>query len=210
MKKALILVGLMVVMSSIALAAISEQYVTPFDFPRRYGVERVTHYDPRVNYGRIDTTVYLEPAEHDKFKGVGRGGYAPFYASGVAKLRSSTWYGYPRAQATIKVKDLPYSDEEKVKFEAWLVDADTEYRLSMGTFLTTFGGYAEHSYRINNFFDPYEFVEITVEPLHDTDVRPGPVVVFGRIPDSPLGSTQYFNPEPRSSKMVTSSFESFG
>jgi len=189
---------LFIIVSVSVFAAISQQYKTPFDFPRRYGVERVTQYDPRTNYARIDTTVYLEPTEHSKFKGVGRGGYAPFYARGAARVHSTTWYGYPRASVDLKVKDLPPSYENQQVYEGWLVDIDSGYRLSLGTFTTTFGGVGEMKYTTENYFDAYDYLEVTVEPYNDPDVRPGPAVLIGNVP-----TPYHFNPEPAQKKIRT-------
>jgi len=208
MKKFIIVMA--VLLLSLSVVAIHDEYTSPFDWEfRRYGVERVgvervTHYDPRVNFARIDSMVYLNPVGVEDYKGVGRGGYAPFYARGTAKIRSSTWYGYPRAQVTITTKDLEPSDRIDSQFEAWLVDADTGYRLSVGTFTTLFGGVGELWYKADTYFDPYEWVEITVEPYDDIDVSPGPVVLLGRIPPP-----SNFNLPPKQAKMVTETFSEY-
>ena len=206
--KAFVLV-MIVLLVSLSVAALHD-YKSPFEWEyRRYGVERVgvervTHYDPRVNFARIDSTVYLSPVGVQDYKGVGRGGYAPYYARGTAVIRSSTWYGYPRAQAKIVTKDLDPSDRIKSQFEAWLVDADTGYRLSLGTFTTMFGGIGELWYKTDTYFDTYEWVEITVEPYDDLDVSPGPVVLLGRIPPP-----SHFNPPPKDAKMVTETIREY-
>ena len=197
-KRAFIVITLVALLSFSVVGAIMQEYKSNFEFPRRYGVERVTHYDPRVNFAKIDTFVYLEPANADKGKGVGRGGYSPIYPRGTVDMRSSTWYGYPRAEAVIKTKDLPASDEINGQFEAWLVDEETGRRLSMGVFTTRFGGTGLLQYRIDNYFDPYDTVEVTLEPLFDEDITPGPVVLIGPIP-----APRYFNPPPASRTMIT-------
>ena len=207
MKKIIIIVVLALL--SLSVIAIHDEYKSPFapfgiagrPYGLQRGVERVTHYDPRVNFARIDTTVYLGPPGVDTYKGVGRGGYAPFYARGTARLRSSTWYGYPRAQATITTKDIEPSDTIKSQYEVWLVDTDTGYRLSLGTFTALFGGVGELWYKADLYFDAYEFVEVTVEPYNDVDVSPGPVVLLGRIPPP-----TYFNPPPKDAKLVTQTY----
>ncbi len=205
MRKLAIFVTAIALLSLTVLAIVPEtSYKTPIDAPRRYGVERVTHYDPRVNFARIDTTVYLSPVEVEHFKGVGRGGYAPLYPRGTARVRSSTWYGYPRAQVNIMTKDLPPSYEINSQFETWLVDAETGQRLSVGTFTTGFGGIGTSHYVIDNYFDPYDFVEITVEPFDDMDVSPGPVALIGRIPPP-----RFYNPAPKSGLMITQTFSEY-
>jgi hypothetical protein len=202
-----IMVGLLMVLS---VAAIHEEYKSPFKWEfRRYGVDRigparVTHYDPRIGFARIDSMVYLSPPGVQDYTGVGRGGYAPFYARGTASIKSSAWYGFPRAQANFETKDLEPSDRINSQYEAWLVDEDTGYRLSLGTFTTLFGGVGELWYRTDNYFDAYEWVEITVEPYDDIDVSPGPVVLLGRIPPP-----TNFNPPPKQAKMITETFSDY-
>lgn len=173
-------------------------YKTGFNIERQTGVERVTHYDPRVNFARMDSIVYLRPVEFGDYYGAGRGGEAPFYYRGTARIMSSSWYGFPRAQAVIQVKDLPVTDKERVQFEVWLVDTNSNYRLSLGSFTTLFGGIGTLDYRIDNYFDAYDLVEVTVEPLDDMDEAPGEVILIGAIPPP-----THFSPPPRDSKMDT-------
>jgi len=197
MKRLAILFALLLATTA-ALAAISEQYKTPFEAPRRQGVERVTHYDPRIHIARIDSTVYLEPAQASKFEGVGRGGYAPFYARGTARIFSRTTTGFPSASVHIKTKDI----ESGKVYEGWLVDHDSGYRLSLGTFVTTgFGGVGELRYRTNNYLDPYDTVEVTLEPYYDEDPAPGPLVLVGLMPQP-----RHYDPAVKQAKMLTSSY----
>lgn len=176
-------------------------YKSAFDFPERLGVQRVTHYDPRVNFARIDSTVYLAPPGVEEQIGAGRGGYAPFYPRGTVRIRSSTWYGYPRAQLTVNTKDLPPSYNDDIQYEVWLVDEDSGYRLSTGTFTTGFGGIGEMWYQIDNYFDAFDWVEITAEPYDDNDVSPGPIALLGRVPPP-----NFYDPAPKDSKMITETF----
>ncbi|MCX6708744.1 MAG: hypothetical protein NTW67_03830 [Candidatus Woesearchaeota archaeon] len=206
----LLLVAMLVVLLSLpALAMVPEtSYKTAFDFPRRYGVERVTNYDPRVNYGRIDTTVYLSPVQVNQYKGVGRGGYAPFYPRATARIYATSSYGFPLATITIMTKDLPPSYDGNIQYEVWLVDLETNYRLTLGTFTTGFGGIGSLSYRANNYIDAYDYVEITAEPFDDLDVSAGPVALVGAIKDR-TPQPDYFNPPPKETRMVTTGFEKY-
>ncbi|MBS3148504.1 anti-sigma factor [Candidatus Woesearchaeota archaeon] len=196
MRKILIFAIVAALLAIPSFAALYEQYKTPFEIERRLGVERVTHYDARMNYPRIDDFVYLEPAQADKFVGVGRGGYAPFYARGSAKLRSSVWANVPYASLELSTKDLQPSDRINAQYEVWLVDDDSGYRLSLGTFTTQFGGIARFNYEAVTYFDPYETIEVTMEPYDDLDVLPGPPVLVAAIPRPHL-----FYPAPKDSKM---------
>ncbi|MEM3154516.1 MAG: hypothetical protein QW165_03040 [Candidatus Woesearchaeota archaeon] len=198
MKKLLIFLAILALASLSTIAL--HTYSTPLKSSRQYGqggVERVTHYDPRVNYQHMATNVYLSPLGVEDYVGAGRGGYAPLYARGSARIESSTWYGYPRSRVQIKTKDIPPSDRDMVQFEGWLVDAETGYRLSVGVFVTGFGGVGLLDYHVDNYLDPYDFVEVTKEPYGDLDVLPGEVVLVGVIPKA-----NYFNPPAKGAKMV--------
>lgn len=203
MKKLIFALAILSLLSVSAFAAIMEQYKTPFEFPRRYGVERLTHYDPRVSITKIDNTVYLEPAFLEASVGVGRGGYQPIFPRGIARVQSSEWDGYPRGSVTITTKDIPISDRVNAQFEAWLVDDDSGYRLSLGTFPTLFGGVGELRYNGPLYFNAYDRVEVTIEPFDDLDPLPGTLMLEGPIQQFPK---QPFQPPAKQSKMVTETF----
>jgi len=202
MRKLLLTIAIVALLSLSAIGL--ETYKTPFDFPPhtapRIGVQRVTNYDPRVNFQHMRVVVYLGPPGPVQFKGAGRGGSSAFYPRATAEIQSTTWYGYPKSKVDINTKDLTPSADLHGVYEAWLVDLDTGYRNSLGTFTAAYGGVGELQYDVNNYLDAYDIIEITAEPYDDSDVLPGPVVLVASIP-----STNYFNPEPKSSKMVNPS-----
>ncbi len=178
----------------------------------RAGVSRVTNYDPRVSrvgaFGEIDRFVYLRPATESVFEGAGRGGYAPFYERGTAKIDSKTFYKgkAPVGRVTINTKDIPASERAKGYFEAWLVDDETGYRQYLGAFTTTFGGVGELKYFANTYFDVYDRVEVTFKAFGDPNFGPGEPVLTGDIP--PLRPQPgYFNPPAKDSKMITGPIE---
>lgn len=193
-----------VIMSLVAASAVA-QYVSIFDFPRTQGVERVTHYDPRVNYERIDSTVYLEPYRFDKGEGVGRGGYSPIYPRATARVRSSTYYGYPRGSFQLSTKDIPASERVGGVYEAWLVDEDSGYRLSMGTFPAALGGVGTLNHNMWNYLNEYDTVEVTFEPYDDFDPLPGPIVLIGALPQS----HEHYNPQAKQAKLLTESIKTY-
>jgi len=205
MRKLIAILAIVALLSVTAFAL--HTYKTPLQSSRIYGtggVQRVTHYDPRVNYQTVNTQVAMTPPGPVNYPGAGRGGYNTQYPRGTANIKSITWYGYPRGRVQIKTKDLRASDQDHNQYEAWLVDQETGYRLSVGVFTTSFGGVGLLDYHIDKYFDPYDFVEITVEPLEDLDVSPGPVVLLGKIPEA-----RYFNPPPKGAKMVTESIKTY-
>jgi len=90
MRKAVIIIALLLVTSVAVIAATQAQfYRSPFPYPyyRSQGVERVTHFDPRVQESHIDSIVYLKAAEELTYPGYGRGGTPPFAARGTAKVK---------------------------------------------------------------------------------------------------------------------------
>lgn len=198
--KTLFVIIAVIALLSFSVIAEFNTYKTPLVSSHVYGqggVQRVTNYDPRVNFAHIKTMVYLSPPGPEQFKGAGRGGYAPMYPRGTAYIQSTPWYGNPLAKVDVNTKDLTPSANFDGHFEVWLVDTDTGYRSTVGTFTTAFGGVGELRYKTQNYFDAYDIVEITAEPFDDVDISPGPVVLQGIIP-APV----YFNPDAKSAKMV--------
>ncbi len=198
MRKIFFIIAVLAILS-LSAAAIGT-YKTPLVSSKKYGqggVQRVTNYDPRVNFQNINTFSYLKPPAPEIFPGVGRGGVAPMYPRGTAKIESITWYGYPRGRVQVNTKDIPASDRTNSMFEVWLVDVENGYRLSLGTFVTGFGGVGQLDYHVDYYLDPYDFVEITLEPYDDLDVGPGPVVLVGNIPQA-----NYYNPDAKQAKMI--------
>lgn len=179
-----------------------KDYVTGFNVSHRLGVERVTHFDSRVNIERLYTFVDLNATMNYYFPGTGRGGISPRFMRGRAMVTSEIANGLPKAEVRIRTKDLPDSGKDHTQFEAWLVDDDSGYRLSVGTFVTGFGGVAELVYHVNNYLDAYDRVELTIEPWNDLDVLPGQVILAGIIDHE-----KAFNPPAKSAKMATGGFE---
>jgi len=193
------------------------EYKSPFNIQNRIyqnilgvpaataGVQRVTHYDPRATrrggFAYIDKFIYLSPVNELRYEGVGRGGYAPYYARGTIKLRSTTWEGMPSARAKVTTKDIPASERIKGYYEVWLVDDDSGYSLLLGSFTASLGGIGELVYHSNTYFDAYDRVEITLKSYGDQSIGPGPVVLVGRIK-----TTTIYYPQAKSSKMITDSF----
>lgn len=199
MRKKILIIALIALFAvPVAFAALQETHNTVFDFEKRLGPQRVSNFDPRVNVVDINTWVYLEPVYKDEFEGVGRGGYAPFFPRGTARVKSGLWNGFPQSYVLLNTKDLPVSSRVGGHFEAWLVDDDTGYRLTMGTFTTIFGGVGQLRYRVDNFLGPYDRVEVTAEPFGDFDPSPGPVLLEGKITHD-----YFFTPAGRESKLLT-------
>ncbi len=162
------------------------------------GVWRITHYDPRVNYPRLNSQIPLTSPELVPFKGTGRGGYPPFWPSGYAYVRSTGSSGYPKSSIKITTKDIPSSFECKCYFEVWTIDDDTNYAQSHGVFYTAMGGAGAHRYTFNNYLGIYDRVVITQESFYDTNPQPGKIILEGAIPPS-----TYYNVQPKQTVMMT-------
>lgn len=168
---------------------------------KQSGVQRVTNYDPRVNFARIETTVYMDPVAKIEYAGTGRGGQVPFNARATARVKSYIWSGFPRAMVDVNTIDLPPSERVLGQYEVWLFDDDSGFQLSLGTFTTLGGGVGSFKYSTENYLDAYDKVVISLEPFDDLDVRPHIIIMEGNIPEP-----YYFDPVPKQSKMVTQVF----
>ena len=100
---------------------------------------------------------------------------------GEVYLQNTRWSnGEHNTIVKIKVDDLP--QPPGMLFEGWLVDTDTDYKLSIGVFGTNNFDRGKLTFRqhlVN--FDVYDKVVITKEPIDDTDPRPGVAVLEATI-----------------------------
>lgn len=170
---------------------ISEVYMKPDDIKfREGGVSRFNEYsyDPRIQYKKLETWVYLTPPEPPVFAK----GFPPYYPKGTAKLLSVRSAYEPSGQAIISVKDLRPSGQDHTYYQAWLYDADSGYHLNLGLFEAFPGGIGSIEYFGAQYFDEYDFVMITREPRFDMDPRPsGDIALVGKIQQK-----QYYEPLP--------------
>jgi len=185
--KTQILIGLlaMILLASFAFAA---EYKSPYPYGGssiytdvgRSGPQRITNYDVRVQEYSIDymsSMLPIEGADNETFFKK----YYPFYPRGSARIESRRSRYYPRAVVKISTKDLEPSYKRNSVYEAWLYDADTGYRLSLGIFKAAMGGVGVLDYKSNNYLDQYDYVVITEEPYPDPDPLPGEIVLIGPI-----------------------------
>lgn len=166
-------------------------YVKPEDIRfRPGGVQRFNEYfyDPRIQYKKLVTTVYLTPPQPPVFAR----GYPPFYPRGTARLQSVRSAYKPTGEVLIDVKDLRPSYQDNSYYQAWLYDAESGYALNLGQFETYGGGVGSMEYNGNHYFDAYDYVLITREPKDDIDPRPSnDEVLIGKIQQR-----QYYEPTP--------------
>src|SRR3989338_2879316 len=99
---------------------------------------------------------------------------------GTFSVESSQSRYKNRMSGTITIYNVDYLDQYDEIYEAWLVDFDTGYQLSLGLFIVDQDGYARFSYSSDNYVNVYDAVVVTREEYPDDDPRPsGDVVLVG-------------------------------
>ncbi len=144
----------------------------------------ISNFDPDVRgFARLDRSIDLLP-------------YSPVeqligpnmvLAKGTAHILSTgDEYGAglnkpsPKSQIIIQMINLQPASEGYV-YEAWLVDDETEYSLSMGLLKSGQGLTGQMVWAINRLVHMFEHVMITKEPFPDPDPSPGEIVLIGDI-----------------------------
>ena len=198
--KKIIYLGLLLGLLLVSLVLAGNVYPDKKETVAEKGPWKITHFDPRVRPIRFQNFIYMESPTPEPFEGVGRGGYPPFLARATAYIRTSESAGYPRTAITVNTKDLPSSFNERILFEVWLIDDDTDYALSAGMFFTSLGGSAEFEYNYNNYIGAYDRIVITKEHFYDPDPLPGEIVLEGLIEKR---EPDFFWPQPKQTMMIT-------
>ena len=175
----------------LSLPVLSDEIVTDYSTVPRHerGIERVTNFDPRIqSFYSWNDVVSLEPPGAAT---VSVDGYnAHRQPRGSAYISTTRAYNPPTATGSIsiKVKELDISQNYDTFFEAWLVDDETGYWLSLGLFNTDHFGngilntFLPERQRLYHNLDAYDAVIVTREPYPDVDPRPtDDVVLYGRI-----------------------------
>ena len=89
--------------------------------------------------------------------------------------------GLPMGQIFFRSKDLPPLDPLYL-YEAWLVDEDTGYPMSIGLFQpAAIGRITSLELTISTPLTAFDSMMVTVEPFPDDDPTPGPVILEGSI-----------------------------
>jgi len=144
---------------------------------------RISNFDPNMRgSSRRNVYVELEPLQtglifQNNFPTTSRGA-----ARLVSEVPGNT--GPPRGTVVMQVRDLLPIEKDEV-YEAWLVDEDTGYALSMGVFRPVTYGTTTFNFQTENFLHLYEVIMVTKEPFPDHDKWPGDdVVLVGSIPQT--------------------------
>ncbi len=176
-----ILIFMLILVSGIVLAA--HDYISNVYIPRARGEERITGFDPRISTYRLNAVVYLKPvAPQYGGTGYGRGGFFQRFPTGVARISSSRHQYYPRGHIELSANNLEETYKSNSLYQGWLFDEESGYSLNLGVFDTIgISGFGVLLYSINHYFDAYDYVIVTKEPLFDDDPSPGEIVLIGEI-----------------------------
>jgi len=144
---------------------------------------RISNFDPNIR-GYSKRNVYIELAPLQT--GLILQNNFPTTSRGVARLISEIPdnVGPPQGTVALQVRDLlPITNEEV--YEAWLVDENTGYVLSIGLLRPATYGTTTLNFKTENFLHLYETIMVTKEPYPDNDKWPSDdVVLIGNIPQT--------------------------
>ncbi len=145
---------------------------------------KISNYDPNIRgYARVDKVVDLLPYESTQIIDV------PVVSKGTARLLSfGNEYGaglnqaYPKTQVFIHMKDILPLGEDQI-YEAWLVDEQTGYTMSLGLMKSGISLTSSLSYESRKKIDNYEVLMVTREAYPDIYPGPSSEIVFFSIID---------------------------
>jgi len=159
------------------------------DFIRRgRDPTHISNSDPRIRgYTIRDVVVDLEPVDADW---VMQNDFIT-RSKGTARIISDyddvKGVDPPRTKVTLRVLNLPPLEQSQI-YQAWLVDEDTGYPLSIGMFRAPMTGISNLDFDASMSALIYDMIVVTVEPFPDTDLHPGMPVLVGMItPDRITG-----------------------
>jgi len=139
---------------------------------------RVSHYDSGFKGSRnLDLSVDLRPLftmTRDK---------KDLYSNGFARIMSQEYdqrAGLPLSEIHISVVKAPPSNRTET-LGAWLVDDDSGYPLHLGNFFVNAQGSGSFTYRVYQYFGPYDTLLLTREPLIADDPFPHEPVFVGDL-----------------------------
>jgi len=161
--------------------------------PRGRSPKNLARYDPKIRgFNIIDEVVELLPYEPSQAQ------FSGFDTTprGTARVVSlGDIYGatlsdpFPRTQIFINLINLPplgagYRGtplNTGLVYEAWLVDDESEYAMSLGIFEYRSGLTAQLRFENRFLADKFDELRVSVEPYPDNDPRPGEIILSGRI-----------------------------
>ncbi len=146
----------------------------------------ITNNDPGMRgYRVLDAVVDLEADDSVQIE------EKPVLAKGTARVLSrgdafgSVTNGDSEepSMVLIQTRNLPPVGDYQI-YEAWLVDEDNNYAMSLGLLRSGIDLTAQLRFTISRSLLPFEAVMITLEEFPDENPGPGKVVLSGKIPSS--------------------------
>lgn len=159
----------------------------------------ISNWDPQIRgYTIMNIYVELEPVDPSIILEQGKL-FLPGMQAGAARIISNREKGGDMFKTTIylQARDLVGLGTNEV-YEAWLVDEDTAYPLSLGIFVpATYGGLSSMNFEFDHYVHNYDMIMITREPFPDKDPNPGEVILIGdltqvRKADMSLSQESYY------------------
>lgn len=153
---------------------------------------RSSYFDPSMRgFSRLDVPVYMYPfsfleREYPEANMVDRNHLSKATARvlSLSNNYNSAFRKRPVSEIYMKIRELAPLNRDKL-YEAWLIDDESEYFLSLGLFNVGIAGTGSHDFSISRPIVGFDRVAITVEPFPDYDPRPsGEYALVGRIPHS--------------------------
>ncbi|MBI4148714.1 anti-sigma factor [Candidatus Woesearchaeota archaeon] len=143
----------------------------------RKGIERVTNFDARIQtHGYTwQAVAHLEPLVTPLLAR----GFPDIFPRGTANVYSARYNQDISSGVKIRVGELIPSYSREYVYEAWLVDRDTDYWLSLGLFDTIGRGTGElELQKLNRYLDYYDSVVVTREPFPDSNPAPSKEIML--------------------------------
>lgn len=144
---------------------------------------RVSNVDPGMRgFSLVDAAINLKPVEDSvviqNSRAVPISGIARLISSRDERPHASSIYA-PIGRVYIRTFGLPVLENEV--YEAWLVDEDSGYSLNLGVIDNSISSIGDLNFQIQRKLHLFDVIMVTVEPLLDTDPRPGEPVLIGEI-----------------------------
>jgi hypothetical protein len=154
--------------------------------------QKTSIYDPGMRgYSTIDKAVELYPLDattisKDYITRIPRGTARILSLGGIYGAGQNT--EGPESRVLIQLIDVPPAAENEI-YEAWLVDEESGYPLSLGLMQVGIGGTARLNFEITRLLENFDYMLITKEPFPDINPTPGETVLFGEIPQPRTATT---------------------
>lgn len=166
------------------------------------GPSRVGANDPGMRgFDRMDKVVRLYPYTFvQRDYPVGDPSSINHLSKATARVQSlsnsfySAYKDRPQGIVMMKIRELPPLSSEEL-YEAWIVDEDSGYPLSMGLFKTGIQGTASFDFEIRRPLMGFDTLVVTREPFPDYDPRPSNDIILVGFIEPPREQGYDYVPE---------------